>query len=192
MPEAHNRDTSEEGAATSEHESILRFPTQLCVVTLALTLASFGWVLWNAYARYHNSAADRSRDLRVEELRGVILRLDDVLTMSARMAAATGDLIWETRYHQSEPKLDAAIKETMALAPDESAYAGSTQTDTANLKLVAMENQAFAFVRDGRPADARAVLFGQAYEEQKALYAGGMTTLLSGARARVDRSLRQA
>ena len=112
--------------------------------------------------------------------------------MSARMAAATGDLVWEARYHQSEPKLDAAIKETMALAPDDSAYAGSTQTDTANLKLVAMENQAFAFVRDGRPADARAVLFGQAYEEQKALYAGGMTTLLTGARIRVDRSLQQA
>ena len=49
------------------------------------------------------------------------------------------------------------------------AFAGSAQTDAANTKLVAMENQAFALVRNGRAEDARAVLFGQAYEAQKAL-----------------------
>src|SRR5688500_5250422 len=100
------------------HHSVLRFTTQLCALTLALTLATFGWVVWNAYASYRGADSHKSRDLRVEELRGVILHLDEVLTMSARMAAATGDLHWETRYLESEPTLDAAIKETMALAPD--------------------------------------------------------------------------
>ena len=159
MPEAQTHDTSEGGVVIQEHDSILRFPTRICAITLALTLATFGWVVWNAYASYRDADSYASRDLRVEELRGVILRLDEVLTMSARMAAATGDLSWETRYHQSEPTLDAAIKETMALAPGDAAIAGSTQTDVANAKLVAMENQAFALVRDGRAEDARAVLF---------------------------------
>ena len=172
-----------------QHRSVLRFTSQLSALTLALTLATFGWVVWNAYASYRGTDSLKSRDLRVEELRGVILHLDEVLTMSARMAAATGDLRWETRYHESEPTLDAAIKETIALAPD--ASGGSTQTDAANAKLVAMEQQAFALVRAGRAADARAVLFAPAYEEQKALYAGGMTALLSDVRARVDRGLRQ-
>ncbi len=177
---------------TPERDSILRTPTRIYAITLALTIASLGWVAWNAYASYHDSASDRSRDLRLEELRGVILRLDEVLTMSARMAAATGNLSWETRYHQSEPELDAAIKETIALASGASAGAGPTQTDAANEKLVATENQAFALVREGRAEDARAVLFGPAYEEQKALYAGGMATMLTDARARVDRSVREA
>ena len=130
-----------------EHDSVLRFPGQLCAITLALTIASFGWVVWNAYVSYRDAASHGSRDRRVEELRGVILQLDEVLTMSARLAAATGDSRWETRYHQFEPKLDAAIKETMALASDDSAIAASTQTDVANAKLVAMETQAFALDR---------------------------------------------
>ncbi len=175
-----------------EHESTLRFPTQLSAITLALTLATLGWVGWNAYASYREVDTHASRDLRVEELRGVILHLDEVLTMSARMAAATGDLRWEARYRQFEPVLDAAIKETMALAPGAAAIAGSTQTDEANTKLVATEGRAFALIRDGRAEDARAVLFGQAYEEQKALYAAGMTAVLDDVRARVARDVRRA
>ena len=175
-----------------EHDSAPRFPTLLSAVTLALTLTTFGWVVWNAYASDRDTAAYRSRDLRVEELRGVILHLDEVLTMSARMAAATGDLRWEARYRQFEPELDAAIKETMARAPGDSAIAGSAQTNAANAKLVAMEDQAFALVRDGQAGDARALLSAQAYEEQKELYRRGMAAVLADVRARADSSLRRA
>jgi HPt (histidine-containing phosphotransfer) domain-containing protein len=177
---------------TLERDSILRFPTQLCAITLALTLASFGWVVWNAYSSYRDAGTSVSLDLRVEELRGVILHLDEVLTMSARMAAVTGDLRWETRYRQFEPKLDAAIKETMALAPGDAPIVGATQTGVAKAKLVVMENQAIALVHDGRFEDARAVLFGPIYEEQKAIYAGGMTALLTDVQARVDSTVRRA
>ena len=175
----------------AQHDSIVRFPTRLCAITLGLTLATFGWVVWNAYASYRDADSYRSHDSRVEELRGVILRLDEVLTMSARMAAATSDSRWEKRYRQYEPELDAAIKETMALAPGDTAIAASAQTDVANAKLVAMENQAFALVRAGRGEDARAVLFAPAYEEQKTVYADGMTALLTDVRTRLDRNLRQ-
>jgi two-component system, sensor histidine kinase and response regulator len=192
-PDPQTHDVSADGVRALAHEpGLLRFPTQLCAMTLVLTLTTFGLVVWNAYASYHDADSYRSRDLRVEELRGVIVHLDEVLTMSARMAAATAVLRWEARYRAFESELDAAIKETMASAPGDSALAGSKQTDLANAKLVEMENQAFALVRAGRAADARAVLFAQAYEDQKALYAGGMTVVLSDVRARVDANLRQA
>jgi two-component system, sensor histidine kinase and response regulator len=177
---------------TEKPDSSSRFPTELFAVTLALTLTTFGWVVWNAYASYRDAGAQRTRDLRVGELRGVILRLDEVLTGSARMAAATGDVRWEARYRQFEPELDAAIKETMAAVPGDTAIAGSAETDAANAKLVAMENRAFALVRDRRAEDARAVLFAPAYEEQKAVYADGMTAMLADVRARADRSVRLA
>jgi signal transduction histidine kinase/DNA-binding response OmpR family regulator len=188
--EMQQRGVSEDNGSNLQSASVLRFPTRLCAITLALTLATFGWVVWNAYASYRDVDSHRSRDQRVEELRGVILHLDEVLTMSARMAAATGDLRWEARYRETEPKLDAAIKEAMALAPG-NAIAGSTQTDVANARLVEMETQAFAFVRSGRLEEARAVLSAAAYEEQKALYAGGMTTELNDVRSRVDSSVRR-
>ncbi len=193
VPDPHTHDGSADGVGPLVHDpGLLRFPTELCALTLILALTTFGLVVWNAYASYRDADSYRSRDLRVEELRGVIVHLDEVLTMSARMAVATADPRWEVRYRAFESKLDAAIKETMASAPGNSALAGSTQTDAANAKLVEMENQAFALVRAGRAADARALLSAQAYGDQKALYAGGMTAVLSDVRARVDASLRQA
>ena len=44
------------------------------------------------------------RQVRLERLQGDILHLDEVLTMSARMSAASGDLQWEERYKKFEPK----------------------------------------------------------------------------------------
>jgi two-component system, sensor histidine kinase and response regulator len=175
-----------------ERDSEVRFPTGLCVFTLALTLVTFGCVVWTSYAAYRDAAVHRSRDLRIEELRGVIRHLDEVLTASARMAAATGNVRWEDRYRHFEPELDAAIKETVASVPGSAAVAGSAQTDAANARLVAMENRAFALVREGRAEDARAVLFAPEYEEQKAIYADGLNTMLADVRARTGRSVEQA
>jgi hypothetical protein len=58
------------------------------------------------------------RDFPFHELQGVIVHLDEVLTMSARMAVTTGDLAWERRYRQFEPVLDDAIKNVINLAPN--------------------------------------------------------------------------
>ena len=44
------------------------------------------------------------KQVRLERLQGDILHLDEVLTMSARMSASSGDLRWEDRYHLYEPK----------------------------------------------------------------------------------------
>jgi hypothetical protein len=73
-----------------------------------------------------------SVDLRLRWLAGEILRLDEVLTMSARMAAATGDRSWERRYREHEPLLNELILEARALAPE----ANLASTDEANVALV--------------------------------------------------------
>ena len=56
------------------------------------------------------------REVRLERLHGDILHLDEVLTMSARMAAASGDVKWESRYLSFEPKLDSKISKVIAEA----------------------------------------------------------------------------
>ncbi len=111
---------------------------------------------------------------QLEELRGIIIHLDEVLTMSARMAAATEDLQWEQRYRYSEPILDAAIKDAMTLAPNLLSNQAVAETDAANIKLIQMENQSFDLVRSGRADEARAFLFGDEYKRQKAIYSQGM------------------
>jgi len=122
----------------------------------------------------------RRRNLRLAELRGIIIHLNEVLTMSARMTAATGDLRWERRYRRSEPELDAAIKEAMALAPGTQGSQAAAATNAANIKLVEMENRAFDLVRQGRADEAKMVLFSKEYERQKGIYADGMARFTRG------------
>ena len=107
-------------------------------------------------------------------LRGEILRLDEVLTMSARMAVATGDEQWITRYNHNEPLLEELLKETEALVQDDIQTTQATlQTDEANRRLVEMERQALQAVRNGDIERARAVLGQSAYDEQKVIYLEG-------------------
>ena len=98
----------------------MRFLTAAVILT-GIVLA---WLSWGTYRSYQITKLAMQRNLRIEQLRGTIIHLDEVLTMSARMAAATGDLAWEERYRQYEPQLDAAIKEAIATAPH--AYTGDT------------------------------------------------------------------
>ncbi|MBW2172128.1 MAG: hypothetical protein JRF69_09165 [Deltaproteobacteria bacterium] len=146
-------------------------------VVLSATCAALillGWAVWNSY---EENKITRERNSQTEELRGIIIHLDEVLTMSARMAAATGDLRWEKRYRIFEPQLAAAIKKAIRLAPTAYNDEAAAQTDAANIKLVAMENQGFDLIRQGRADEAKMLLFSDEYEKQKRIYARGMTNL---------------
>ncbi|MHC4493704.1 MAG: sensor histidine kinase, partial [Planctomycetota bacterium] len=159
-----------------------RIITPIGLVTVALVLSWFvlAWLAWHSYDSYRDAKAGVDMDLRLEELRGTITHLDEVLTMSARMAAATGDPVWEARYRRFEPVLDQAIKEALELAPAPHDADAAHKTDEANVALVAMENRAFDLVRQGRADRAREVLFSEEYETQKKIYAQGMVDLDAG------------
>jgi PAS domain S-box-containing protein len=147
----------------------------------------FGWILFDANRDVKMFA---ERVSRIEELRGVIVHLDEVLTMSARMTAATKDLQWEERYRHFEPQLDAAIKEVTKIGTDPSDVKAAAKMDEANIKLVEMENRAFALVRAGRKEEAQAVLFSPEYEAQKKIYAEGIKSFTNQIRQEFDESLR--
>ena len=150
-------------------------PTTFLTVALSATCAALILLGWTVFHLYGEHKVTREQSYEIEELRGLIIHLDEVLTMSARMAAATGDLRWEKRYREFEPKLDAAIKKAMILAPEAYRCEAAARTDAANSKLVTMENQAFDLVRQGRADEARALLSSDEYEMQKLIYAEGMT-----------------
>lgn len=142
----------------------------LAVIFNAVVLLGLGYLL-NRSADLVQTSQDRY--LRLVELRGEIARLDEVLTMSTRMAAASGELDWEHRYLEFEPKLDAAISEAERLAPPGGGRAANI-TDAANQALVVMESQAFNFVRRGDRQQAEAILNSEAYEHQKLVYSQGL------------------
>jgi two-component system, sensor histidine kinase and response regulator len=151
-------------------------------LTLALlaTALALAWLVWNTVASVARLEAVTERALRIEELRGTIVRLDEVLTMSARMAAATGDPRWEARYQTFDPQLTAAITEAQSLAPNATSKEVVALTEGANTALVAMEQHAFDLVRQRRFEEARAALFSEEYDRQKRIYAEGMDALNRG------------
>ncbi len=151
-------------------------PIAFLAVTLCLTGATVMWLGWSSYMSFRDAKTKNRGDVRMEELSGIIVHLDEVLTMSARMAGATGDLQWERRYRRFEPKLDAAIKEAIQLAPDAHRGEAAAITDSANIKLVEMENRAFDLIHSGRADQARAILFSDEYEKQKSIYAQGIAS----------------
>ena len=156
------------------------------VATLVfLTLISLGTT--NAYRALEEVS---THELRLQGLIGRIVHLDEVLTMSARMAAATGELRWEERYRRFEPELDAAIQEAGRLA-SESYAAFAAETEAANRQLIAMERRAFVLVREGRREEAAAILFSAAYEQGKGVYAAGVQALTSAIEER-SRQVRQS
>jgi signal transduction histidine kinase len=144
---------------------------------LVVTILALGCLSWNAVTSVKWIQEAKQRHLRIEDLRGTIIHLDEVLTMSARMAAATGETRWEERYRRFEPELGKAIEETLSLAPDAAATRIIEHTDMANTALVEMENKSFDLVRQQRFVEARATLFSGEYDRQKAIYAAGMNEL---------------
>lgn len=123
-------------------------------------------------SRYHEMVEVETTAGRLTHLDGVIMRLDETMTMSAKMAAATGDPAWEQRYRQAEKPLEAAVQEVLSLVPE----TASRAVQKANIAEVAMdviENRVFQLSRNGELAAASA-LFDADYDEQKRLYASGM------------------
>lgn len=74
-----------------------------------------------------------------------------------------------------EPRPDQALARALELSPASRELLA--QVDDDNHRLIAAELQAFALARDGRLEAAGALLFGAAYERDKANYAQGLARL---------------
>ena len=145
--------------------------------TLTITLLSgISWYIWSS------SQATRKAQIqenRIQYLSGQLTYLDEALTMSARLAATSGDLRWEQRYRSFEPQLDEVFHEASRLLPNLFKTAAIKETNVANTKLVSIENRAFNLVEQGKREAAQALLSNNEYTKQKKIYSQGLqqTTL---------------
>jgi signal transduction histidine kinase len=147
--------------------------TVLAIAALA-TYLLLGAVAWFLFQSHESIGKILPNNTRLERLQGTITHLDEVLTMSARMAASTGDVKWEKRYKHFEPMLNKAIKTAITLAPNSQEWTGAKETASANIKLVTMEGRAFELIRSGRQQEAQKLLFSKEYKAQKNIYSNGM------------------
>jgi PAS domain S-box-containing protein len=152
--------------------------TIFLMVVLIMTCVVLIWSSWQTFQSFNDSKRESEKLMRMSDLHGTILYLDEVLTMSTQMAVATGDLKWEQRYRKFESSLDVAIKEVLALTSDDGAVKAAVKTDAANKILIEMEDHAFDQVREGNINKAKEILFSDKYVKQKQIYMQGMAQFI--------------
>lgn len=165
----------------------LRRPILVVSGALLFAVIIATWLGWNVWHEWRVSDESRTRLMRQEYLYGVILRLDEVLTMSARMNALLGERRWESRYLEHARELDAAVAEAGSFAS--SCSEAINATAAANDRLVEMELHSFDLVNASREGEARSLLLSPTYEEQKRIYREGMEQFIASCREHADAAL---
>lgn len=108
-----------------------------------------------------------------------ILLADERLTMSANMAAATGDERWIKRYEANVPLIDDAIRRAIQAAPPDVGKEFDTKTRASNDRLVELERASFAAVRAGDARAAQRLLNSGLYAHHKTALNDGTRTFVN-------------
>lgn len=159
----------------------LRRPILIVSGALLSAMVIATWLGWNVWRERSLADEYRARLVRQEYLYGVILRLDEVLTMSARMNVLLGERRWESRYFEHARELEAAVTEAGSFAT--SCSTAIHATAAANDRLVEMELRSFDLVNASREGEAQSLLLSPTYEEQKRLYREGVDQFIASCRA---------
>lgn len=149
-------------------------PTTIALGAIVMLALLAGVMAWTTYRNYQTIQAIQHRGMRVQDLRGEIRYLDEVLTNSCSLAAVTGEPRWEDRYRSYLPQLDAAINEAIELVPDSKSE--MDDVGDANSALVRLEDQAFGLVRQQQLGAAWRLLNDDEYRRNKREYAEGLTS----------------
>jgi hypothetical protein len=144
----------------------------LFLIGLVALIASAGGYVWILGPLRNAGAAERHLAKNI----GRIMTLDEILTMSARVAAASHDMTYEARYNAHVDELDEVIKRSIVSSNDPGVVAAVTATDDANQRLVAMETESFRLDHAGKFDEAYALLGSGAYRADKETYEFGMHT----------------
>jgi len=105
--------------------------------------------------------------------------LDEVLTSSTLLAVGTGDAQWEKRYHLHETKLNSAINELLRMDSLHAIHQRLQMTDSANVRLNAIEHHVFDLVHLEKRDEASAIMMGSEYARLKAIYSEGLSSFIN-------------
>ncbi len=100
-----------------------------------------------------------------------ILLADERLTMSANMAAATGDRRWQERYEATLPLIQDALRRASTLADTPVSEGYDHKARAANERLVALESSVFTALDAGDMRSARRLLDSGLYRHNKRMLA---------------------
>lgn len=116
---------------------------------------------------------------------------DEVLSMSARMAAATGQQRWIKRYERSTPRA-TKVSETLSRLDSVTTSSAVEQGARASEQLARIENEAIILVSGGRLAAAAALMDSQEYQDLETDYRDNLDAAFILLRVEADASQARA
>jgi len=158
------------------------FTARRCVILLLLVGATLAGPLWRGWKSYQHIGAKEAQLGHLTDLAEPVMYRDEVLAMSAQMAAATGDLKWVARYEKSAPRVRPTVDELWGVAEDDTIREEEILASFADDKLTEIENEAVELIRRGKSADAAALLQSREYNDQKHAYNRAVKTFMTNAR----------
>lgn len=158
----------------SERDSALpTFPIRLLALVAVVTGLALGATILISFLQSKSARALHEQSVAVAEAQGQIAYHDEALTMSARLAAATGDVRWSNRYDSHIAPMDKALKAAASLAPKSVHEAFLKATSAANDRLIALETNAQKLAGAGQTTAAAAIMDGPEYAGEKAVLSKG-------------------
>jgi methyl-accepting chemotaxis protein PixJ len=155
-------------------------------VTVGGSLLLTGTSTWNMWNIYNGFQSTVTKQVELQKNNGRIAHIGEVLGLSAKLSASTGDPQWEKNYHALEPELDKLIKNVLAnVSPAIQAEAGKSDKD--NQALVALEARSFKLVQQGKAPEALKLLMGEEYTKTESSYIAANDRVLSA----IEKSIAQ-
>lgn len=152
-------------------------PTLVLVAGAFMLLLVASCLAWSSYRSYQLIVDVNQVQRPLQELSGRVKYLDEVLTSSALLAAATGEPQWTKRYDQHVTELDDALQAAVRLAPG--AARPLEGVESANTDLVKMETRAFESIGGGNKDEAWKLLNGAEYRSAKEHYNSALASFIA-------------
>lgn len=148
---------------------------RLKTTAVAFTAVALLFFIFHQYQSYQTDEKNTQQQLLLNTLHGRIIYLDEALTMSARLYILTGEKEWVQRHIKLQPQFNATISQVYELHSGN--FHSKSEIESAAEKLMNFEIRAFELAHLKRLSEARAILFGEEYRQQQALYSAGLAKL---------------
>jgi len=152
----------EEKAASHKRRAALYFQYSSIILLIVLLFIGF------SHRGFGGSVTRLGEELaRLIELGGNVRRLDESMTLSAMMAATTGEPQWAERHAELAEQFDAALHEIGARHARANVSYALDNLMALKIGLIDQERQALDLVAKGSLAEARAILNAKEYQDTK-------------------------
>lgn len=140
-------------------------------IVFFMTFLGIAWMVWDVFKSFNAMRGEEDMAVRIENMQGDALYLDELLTMSAGMAAATGDPVWEQQYRRYQRISEIPFgDDDFPEATRRYIKVGAERLRASCQKLNEMEELAFEWVHRDLLDQPQAILFSEEYNKYKRVY----------------------